>query len=613
MKNDKISSIIDTLFSEMTKDFLGFNPKNKRISKQNNNLVKLFLTGLGSENINTEERNILKTILSSTYDYVDSIRSKTKARINSRLSGLENDYKKRETPISSNKIRAIIGEELSTAGSSMLLTVNSEATKIRNISTAMKIEKIANSKGESDPYVFFIVTLDERTAREPEKTLHIIKGTTIPRVWRLSEITGGHYKKGDKTPAMLPHPNCFIGHQNIKIFTENSGYKNIKDIKIGERVLTHTGKFKKVLGNLEVLEKNKYKGDIVEIEYMSMGSRGEQKHKLKVTPDHEFKTNRGWVQAKNLKNTDKFLELHIKCGSCDALVKPRPKVLKKGRVENLDGYFCSQKCSTKYQWKNEKHKINVSKKASKQMKKEWKNPTIELISRLEKAQKRTMELIENNQFWTQLVENKEIMQKNVAKINSRFQKNKPSKEERKVFNLAKSVWPDAESNKVITKFCVDIVLEDKKTIIEYDGGGHYLPVYCKKMTMKQFMSRQKGRDTYLNNAGYHIIRYSEIPTKEKMIEDVQRVSSNSQENYTFKEIDILNIKLLKNKKTKSALYDLKIEDDESFIVNGIVSHNCRCVLTYLATGWGFDDKGKIKYKGINHNEQAYQKEKYKLP
>lgn len=41
--------------------------------------------------------------------------------------------------------------------------------------------------------------------------------------------------------------------------------------------------------------------------------------------------------------------------------------------------------------------------------------------------------------------------------------------------------------------------------------------------------------------------------------------------------------------------------------------NCRCKLTYLAKGWGFDESGKIKYKGPNWDEYVYQREKYGLP
>lgn len=41
--------------------------------------------------------------------------------------------------------------------------------------------------------------------------------------------------------------------------------------------------------------------------------------------------------------------------------------------------------------------------------------------------------------------------------------------------------------------------------------------------------------------------------------------------------------------------------------------NCRCKLTYLAKGWGFDAGGKVKYIGPDHDEFASQREKHGLP
>jgi hypothetical protein len=359
---NKIQKIVDVLFRNVSRTLLGFDPDSKRLSKKNKNLVSLFMTGLGRTTLGKEDREALRVVLKSTYDYIDVIRARTRARISSRVSDVVKDHKEREVDIPTSKIRVIVNEEISRAGSSLLNTVSAEATKLRNLSTAMKIDRMSKQKGIDDPDVFFVVTLDEATAEQPEKTLHLIPGTTIPRVWKLSEIDPGFWKKGMNRPAMLPHPMCFIGHQNIKIFTEDGGYKNIKDIKIGDRVLTHSGNFKKVLGNLHLLEKFKYKGDIVEITYRSMGTRGEQKHTLRVTPDHEFKTSRGWVKASDIKLTDKLLELFVKCGSCENLVKPRPKELKKGRNSTLNGYFCSQICSSKFQWKDSLHRKNIIKK-----------------------------------------------------------------------------------------------------------------------------------------------------------------------------------------------------------------------------------------------------------
>ena len=41
--------------------------------------------------------------------------------------------------------------------------------------------------------------------------------------------------------------------------------------------------------------------------------------------------------------------------------------------------------------------------------------------------------------------------------------------------------------------------------------------------------------------------------------------------------------------------------------------NCRCKLTYLAAGWGFDDAGYIKFIGLDHDEFKAQREEYGLP
>lgn len=41
--------------------------------------------------------------------------------------------------------------------------------------------------------------------------------------------------------------------------------------------------------------------------------------------------------------------------------------------------------------------------------------------------------------------------------------------------------------------------------------------------------------------------------------------------------------------------------------------NCRCKITYLALGFGFDENGKVKYKGKDWDEFEYQRKEYGLP
>lgn len=437
---EKITTLIDTLFSDMSKDFLGFNPKTKKISSKTKNLVTMFMAGLGKKDLNEIEKQILKTSLEITFNYMDTIRSQTKARVLDKVNAYMEEQKVKGDSVRIIKVREILGQELDRAGKRMLLSVNTEANKIRNLSTAMKIERMANQRGIEDPNVFWLVTLDEATADKPEKTLHLIPGTTIPRVWKLSELSHSYWRKGMEVPSIYGgHPHCFLGHSGIKIFTEKDGYKNIKDVKIGERVLTHTGKFKRVLSNLEWYKK-KYYGEYYRIKFTTIGRDGKKQHTIKVTPEHEFLTDKGWVKAKDLTTNHSLKELFVSCGSCGKPVQPKPKRVDSRQNKNLDSYFCSHKCSSTYQ---------------------------------------------------------------------------------------------------------------------------------------------------------------------------SRVSSNSLGKYHYENLKIDEIKYFKNGKNGFKLYDLKVEDDESFVINGAVSHNCRCILNFIAPGWGFDSKGKIKYKGKKHDEYEHQKKMLK--
>ena len=85
------------------------------------------------------------------------------------------------------------------------------------------------------------------------------------------------------------HPNCFV--PETKIITDQ-GEKSIKDIQIGDYVLTHKNRFKKVSGTM----KRQVNEEIFVIET--------SKGKLKVTENHPIMTNHGWKLVKELKEDD---------------------------------------------------------------------------------------------------------------------------------------------------------------------------------------------------------------------------------------------------------------------------------------------------------------------
>ena len=105
------------------------------------------------------------------------------------------------------------------------------------------------------------------------------------------------------------HPNCFL-HHTVKITTDK-GEKNIGDIQVGDMVLTHRGRYRKVLRVLE--DKTKYKGEAIRIVFRGRGNEKNHNAKLRnsftVTPEHPFLTKRGWIYAKDLiKEDELFVE-----------------------------------------------------------------------------------------------------------------------------------------------------------------------------------------------------------------------------------------------------------------------------------------------------------------
>lgn len=94
--------------------------------------------------------------------------------------------------------------------------------------------------------------------------------------------------KATMTTGQFYMEMCFCPGQEI---ITNEGIKNIEDIQVGDMVLTHKGRFRKVLQT----NKREYSGSIVKIK-----TYGYNKY-IKVTPNHPFLTNdNDWVNAEDI-------------------------------------------------------------------------------------------------------------------------------------------------------------------------------------------------------------------------------------------------------------------------------------------------------------------------
>ena len=210
---EAIRKMIGSKFDSISLNLLGILPrvsKEKRIifSTTKDNMISLFLQSLASRDPNRLEETTLKTMLTVASGYMDGLKERTSSRIIQDVDSYVKDQNNKKEPISYKKVKKIIADDMDKAKNHIKLIANAETNKAVNTGTALQIARIAEGKGEEEPTVFFIVTVDDVTGPE-EFVLHLLPDRKTPRLWKLSEIGSGYHKVGDSDPKFPGlHPNC---------------------------------------------------------------------------------------------------------------------------------------------------------------------------------------------------------------------------------------------------------------------------------------------------------------------------------------------------------------------------------------------------------------------
>lgn len=409
--------------------------------------------------------------------------------------------------------------------------------------------------------------------------------------------------------GMLPqHVNCFIDY-NTRIYT-SKGYKNINKIQVGDKVLTHNGKFK----NVKKLSDDtiRYTGDVIELQFNNKKSKNHKKgqfRKIRVTPDHPILTKKGWKNAKDITYKDEIVVMGNKCKECGEIY---PLL---GNYDKEKG-FCSLSCSSKFtankQFKDKEQHTIRSKKAIQQMKREnrkqtwsieklkqltknaniavrkngfpqrkgiptWSkgltklnHPSLKKISDDRKGKNNPMHKTKHDdEYWNKLgKKRKEFWRNNPEKHPNRIMCKKGfiSKPQKMIYEKikkqyinAKLEYPIKTTNSV--RFA-DIALPEFKIDIEYDGE------YWHKNKLKD-----EKRDEELKQQGWTVLRFNKN-NMNNVVDELNRILNNHKNNYLFTHLVPTKINKIKVKNKK--LYNFSVDEDESYIANNIVVHNCRC-------------------------------------
>jgi len=151
------------------------------------------------------------------------------------------------------------------------------------------------------------------------------------------------YKIGEG-PAMPAHPRCFLS-KKVPIYT-SKGWKGIGDVKIGDLVLTHKNRFRKVYATPR---SKQMAPETVRIEFSKVASAG-----LSITANHQVQIGKPgvsitrWKAAKDCKAGDHIMMMANRCQRCGKLIPYTQKYC---------GHACVSKDITDKQWADPKHRV----------------------------------------------------------------------------------------------------------------------------------------------------------------------------------------------------------------------------------------------------------------
>jgi intein/homing endonuclease len=217
-----IHSALDGLFDKLKAKFLGpkaLGEKQIRFTYvRDMSLPGLYESGLIADGAKPNT-DTLDSLLHVAGGYVDALRENAKSNVVHTIQSFIREAHQRDIQ---TDFRTILGGQLADiwakTSTKLETIVDTEATKVRNVSALEGILEINASRGIEDAVVYWIVVKDGALCNECRR-LHLMGDGHTPRLWYMSEVKQGYHKRGEDAPAIGGlHPHCLTG--NMRIHTD---------------------------------------------------------------------------------------------------------------------------------------------------------------------------------------------------------------------------------------------------------------------------------------------------------------------------------------------------------------------------------------------------------
>jgi uracil-DNA glycosylase family 4 len=343
---------------------------------------------------------------------------------------------------------------------------------------------------------------------------------------------------------------CFVSPK-VRIYTPE-GYKWIRDIKVGDLVLTHKGRFKKVLSRSMDMPEG------LRINRLCVVDIKVGRIKLTVTADHLFMVSGKWKRADEISVNDKIRVLGEKCVVCGGAYHKNP-----GRYDSAES-TCSPKC----------HNVLVGSKngsaVSKSLKGQYKSGIRDRYEITTAANKEFRRLIKNGEWnpTPRTKEEKKVIYRKIAVDRQRwdgfFEHVIVGKGEREVADYLLSSGVRYCHQYAIGRRNFDFYIPRLRLLIEVENPDSFLP--NKRIKLLRHAARTKIAERTKKKL---VFLRSSDPKGE-----LKRLLKNDSHEYVFLDVPVIGTKIRKPTK-RHKIYCLEVEEDHSYVSVGIVSHNCR--------------------------------------
>jgi len=366
--------------------------------------------------------------------------------------------------------------------------------------------------------------------------------------------------------------NCFIDHQ-VPIFT-TEGWKPIGKIKPGDMVLTHKNQFRKVT---RISTGSTYSGEVVRL--TPAGDWLKNKRSVVITPEHRFLMADGsWKQAQHIQPGDRIKIIASFCRYCGEAIP---------YWRRYCNHSCLSKAITEKQWNDPAHRENISRKTRQQLHRDYEEGIRNRHEITKKARETAFKKYGEGGYLATVDRSPEgtfqrrVEEAIIAKWGSRLDMLRKTA----FVALGKAGWYGSRFDKKV------------RSLLEYNGKNYiqqffvgnrrvdfYLPEYklfleCDPPWYHNDPMRERKRDLeilsqYPDHKICHLI-FNEAGHQERE-ETYDLLSLNHAGTYQQTEIEVSAVQRWKLRKPRR-LYNFAVEDDESYVAKGFISHNCRCV------------------------------------